>query len=70
MKRNVGGVDRGIRAAVGVVIILLGIYFKSWWGAIGLLPLLTSATGVCPAYLPCGFSTRRGESARDAKTGP
>ena len=58
MKQNVGQMDRRARAVVGVVGIVLGLYFKSWWGAIGLLPLLTSLIGVCPAYLPFGISTR------------
>lgn len=58
MTKNMGGVDRGIRAAVGVIVILLGVRFKSWWGALGLLPLLTAATGWCPGYLPFGISTR------------
>ncbi|MFI5142608.1 MAG: DUF2892 domain-containing protein [Thermoanaerobaculales bacterium] len=59
MKINMGPVDRGIRAVVGLVVIVLGVVFKSWWGAIGLLPLLTAATGWCPGYLPFGISTCR-----------
>jgi hypothetical protein len=59
MKINMGPVDRGIRAVVGLVVIVLGVVFKSWWGAIGLLPLLTAAIGWCPAYLPFGISTCR-----------
>lgn len=35
------GIDRIIRGIVGLVIIAGGIYFKSWWGAIGLAPLFT-----------------------------
>lgn len=57
MKRNVGQMDRRARAVVGVVVIVLGLYFKSWWGAIGLVPLLTSLMGLCPAYLAFGIST-------------
>jgi len=59
MKVNMGVVDRGIRAVVGVVIIILGVAYKSWWGAVGLLPLLTAAIARCPAYLPFGISTCR-----------
>ncbi|MBP1763272.1 MAG: hypothetical protein H6Q65_330 [Firmicutes bacterium] len=57
MKRNVGGVDRVFRFVIGVVIILAGLYYKSWWGLIGILPLATAALRWCPAYLPFGFTT-------------
>lgn len=57
MKCNVGGTDRMIRIVAGVVIILLGFYFQSWWGAVGIVPILTGALRWCPAYVPLGFST-------------
>lgn len=57
MKRNVGNVDRVIRIVIGLAILLAGFYFGSWWGAVGLVPLLTAAIGWCPLYLPLGLST-------------
>ncbi|PKH01870.1 DUF2892 domain-containing protein [Psychromonas sp. MB-3u-54] len=57
MKNNVGGLDRTLRIIVGVVIIAAGGYFQSWWGAVGLIPLLTGSIGWCPAYLPFGISS-------------
>jgi hypothetical protein len=57
MKCNIGKTDRILRFIVGLIIILIGFYFKSWWGAIGLIPILTGAIRWCPAYLPFGFST-------------
>ena len=57
MKQNVGGADRIVRFVLGAAIIGAGVYFKSWWGAIGVVPLATAAMGVCPAYVPLGFST-------------
>jgi len=57
MKCNVGKTDKRVRAVVGVVIIVIGVYFKSWWGAIGILPLLTAITGFCPGYVPFKIST-------------
>lgn len=59
MKQNVGSVDRWIRVVLGLAIIGAGVYFRSWWGAIGVLPLFTAAINWCPAYLPFGLSTRR-----------
>ena len=57
MKKNVGTADRTIRVIAGLIIIFIGIYFKSWWGIVGLLPISTAAIGWCPAYLPFGIST-------------
>lgn len=59
MKKNVGKVDRAIRAALGLVIILMGLYFGSWWGVVGLILLGTALVGWCPLYAPLGLSTRR-----------
>lgn len=60
MKCNVGGIDRKLRIVAGLAIIAAGIYFQSWWGVIGMIPLLTGVIGWCPAYFPFGISTRNG----------
>ncbi len=57
MKTNVGKTDRIIRVILGAGIIAVGVYFQSWWGAIGVIPLFTASIGWCPAYLPFGFSS-------------
>jgi len=57
MNANVGTADRVVRFILGVVIIGLGIYFKSWFGIIGVVPLFTSLVRWCPLYLPFGLST-------------
>lgn len=59
MKANVGSADRIIRFILGIVIILLGIYFKNWWGAVGVILLFTAAVKWCPIYLPFKISTMR-----------
>jgi hypothetical protein len=59
MKTNVGFTDRVIRVVVGCALLGAGYYFKSWWGLVGLGPLLTAFVGFCPAYLPFGFDTCR-----------
>ena len=61
MQKNVGQTDRIIRIVVGVVILLLGVVFKSWWGLIGVIPLATGILRWCPAYLPFGISTCKTE---------
>jgi len=55
--KNVGNADRVIRLVLGLVIIAVGYYYQSWWGAVGLVPIFTAAIGWCPAYLPFGINT-------------
>ena len=57
MKINVGSFDRIIRLIAGLAILGAGYYFKSWWGLLGLGPILTGTIRFCPAYVPFGFST-------------
>ena len=57
MKRNMGKIDQIVRIVIGKVIVIVGAFFKSWWGAIGIIPIITAAIGWCPAYLPFGIST-------------
>jgi len=57
MKTNIGSIDRVIRIIVGIGILGAGYYYKSWWGLVGIVPLLTAFVGFCPAYLPFGLST-------------
>jgi hypothetical protein len=63
MKKNMGAIDRIIRAVLAVAII--GFYFAGSitgtaavvLGIFAVILLLTSATGVCPLYGPFGIST-------------
>lgn len=59
MKPNVGGFDRWFRAIVGLAVIGAGIYFHSWWGALGTIPLATAIVRWCPVYVPFGTSTAK-----------
>jgi hypothetical protein len=59
MKENMGSTDRVIRIIVAAGILGAGYLFKSWWGLVGAVPLLTAFVGVCPAYIPFGLSTLR-----------
>ncbi len=58
MLKNMGGIDRVIRVVLGLAAVAAGLYFRNWWGAIGIVLLLTSAAGTCPLYLPFGLSTQ------------
>ncbi len=57
MKKNVGSADKMIRIVLGVVIAALGIYFKSWWGLVGIVPLATAFMNWCPAFSLLGVSS-------------
>ena len=57
MKKNIGKTDKVIRIILGLVIGAVGVYFQSWWGLLGLIPLLTAFVGTCGLYLPFGIST-------------
>ena len=63
MTKNMGGLDRIVRAIAGIALILyaLGIVAPGTgynvWGWIGVVPLLTALIGWCPAYLPFGIKT-------------
>jgi len=59
MQKSVGGIDRALRIIVGLAVVGAGIYFDSWWGAIGLIPLVTGLSCRCPGYVPLKISTWR-----------
>jgi hypothetical protein len=57
MKTNIGPVDRSLRLVLGFAILGAGLYLKSWFGLIGLLPILTALVRFCPAYTLLGIDT-------------
>lgn len=57
MKANVGGIDKALRIIAGLGIIGAGVYMGSWWGAVGLVPLVTGLINFCPAYAIFGLKT-------------
>jgi hypothetical protein len=66
MSRNVGNVDRALRALVGILALagafVLG-WFSGWmvWAAaaVGVIMLGTAALGFCPLYRLVGVNTCR-----------
>lgn len=58
MTRNMGTIDRALRAVVGVALVALAATGTiGVWGWIGVVPLATAAIGWCPAYAPFGITT-------------
>ena len=64
--RNMGTLDRAIRAAVGVVLIPLGLFVLDGTAAVvvtvvGVLGIMQGITGFCLLYALFGFSTLKHE---------
>lgn len=58
MKLNVGGLDRFLRIAVGLALIVLAaIGTIGWWGWLGVIPLATGLFRFCPLYSLVGLKT-------------
>ena len=58
MKQNVGGIDRVLRIAVGLLLIILAASGKIGpWGWLGFVVLATGVFSFCGAYKLFGFST-------------
>jgi hypothetical protein len=46
MKLNVGGAERVVRIVLGVILLSLTVVGpQSWWGLIGIVPLVTGLWG-------------------------
>ncbi|MGY6549562.1 MAG: YgaP family membrane protein [Roseinatronobacter sp.] len=61
LAKNVGGIDRILRIAVGVAL-LLGFVLNSgasmsWLYLIGIVPLATGLMRTCPLYSVIGLNT-------------
>lgn len=65
-QRNVGGLDRAIRLALGTPLLAAGLFLAGGTrgeplGVLvalgGLVALVTGTTGRCPLYVPFGIST-------------
>ena len=64
MTVNMGSIDRGVRAVLGVVLILLVFMGpQTPWGWIGIIPLATALVGWCPLYSLIGMDTCGGQKA-------
>jgi hypothetical protein len=58
MACNVGGMDKWLRIVAGVALLALGVFGPlGWWGAVGLVPLVTGLFGNCPVYSLLGLNT-------------
>ena len=57
MKSNVGGWDKGLRIAAGVLLIGWAVTGGPMWAWIGVVPLATGLFNFCPLYALIGANT-------------
>ncbi len=58
MKANIGTLDRSLRIAAGLILIVLSLFgVIGWWGWLGVVPLATGLFRFCPAYRLLGISS-------------
>lgn len=58
MQKNIGSIDKILRILLGLTLILLAVFnIISWWGYIGIIPLVTALINFCPLYRILGIST-------------
>ncbi|MCG7232672.1 DUF2892 domain-containing protein [Corynebacterium propinquum] len=62
MKRNESNQDRGIRAVLGIIALLVGLlaaggFLRALLIIVGLVLVITAAVGFCPLYRLLGINT-------------
>jgi hypothetical protein len=56
--RNENTLDRAVRVILGVALLSLVVVGpQTYWGLLGLIPLVTGLVGSCPLYRLFGIST-------------
>ncbi len=64
MKCNVGKTEQIVRIVIGIIIVVLGLYYSNWWGLIGLVLIITGLIRYCPISGVLGISTCRNENKK------
>lgn len=58
MNQNEGTIDRVTRVVLGLALLSLTVIGpQTWFGLIGIVPLLTGVVGFCPLYSALGLRT-------------
>ncbi|WP_170344476.1 YgaP family membrane protein [Ruegeria atlantica] len=57
MTKNMGGLDKTLRIAIGIALILGALLGYGTWMWIGIVPLVTGLLNSCPIYSVLGIST-------------
>jgi len=65
LKKNVGYMDSIIRVIFGALILSMGLFYDSYWGFIGLIPVISGAISFCPIYRMMRVSTMNPDLERE-----
>ena len=58
LQHNIGTIDRTLRIVIGLILLsLIVIGPRTWWGLVGVIPLATAILKTCPLYSLLGVST-------------
>jgi hypothetical protein len=58
MMQNIGSIDRAVRLIAGIGLLsLVFVGPQTWWGLLGIIPLVTALVGWCPPYALLGINT-------------
>jgi len=72
LEKNIGEVDKAVRAFFGIVLLAayVGRYVAAPWGyatlALGLVMIATAAYETCPLYALLGISTRKARGKKSS----
>jgi hypothetical protein len=60
VNQNIAVWDRSLRVFVGLVLLAFAVIEpRAVWGLLGVVPLITGATGVCPLYRAFDITSHR-----------
>jgi hypothetical protein len=62
MKKNVGKGARYIFIFLAIAIFALGVIFNSWWGLLGVIPVIVAATERCAIFYLLKIDTTKEKS--------
>lgn len=57
LKKNVGYMDSIVRVIFGALLLAMGLFYDSYLGFIGLIPVISGAVSFCPIYRMMRMST-------------
>lgn len=70
MEKNVGKVDKVLRIAIGLILLVLGLFFTGGWFAkvliiLGFIGLVTGFAAKCPVYAVFKVNTAKKSSKEE-----
>lgn len=57
MTHNVGSYDAAARTLSGLLGLLIGHHYETWWALAAFVPIVTAIVAYCPLYAVLGINT-------------